>query len=547
MIHKFLHLILRFIIITASNNEKRGMGVNEMRALLTNESIDRACEEIGQYLSERKTESRELLRVKLGAEEALLFYQKAFGADAEFRLDTGGRFGRGKVRLTVPGDSADPFTDSEYSSDEDALMRSAMISMGKMPRWRYRRGANEVLYTAEKKSAPDWARLLIAIAAAVVLGLLVRLSQDSFRFLLQEGIIAPLISTFLGFLNAVAGPMIFLSVVWGIYSIGDAATFSQVGKRLGRIYGLYLFLTMLISVLCSLPFFTLRFGAAHGAGDFSALYRMVLDIIPSNLFTPFSRGNTLQILFVAIIVGIAMLLIGKNTQSVADLSEQLGYIVNGIMGIVGKLVPFFVFGSLFNIIASSEFGALAVGGKFFFGTIAACAVMIVLHVLVTCLRHRITPLDLWRRTFSTFLISITTASSSAAFADNLQTCVEKLGVSRRIANFGVPFGQILYKPAVSALFWYAAVSVAESSGIEMSMTWVVTALVMATVLSAAAPPVPGGMSASFAILFSQLGLPMEELAVILSLSSVLDFVVTASNIFCAQNVLAVSAGNIAEE
>lgn len=512
-----------------------------MRALLTNENIERACEEIESFLAKRGVERKERLRIRLGAEEALLNYQKAFGAEAEFRLDEGSSFGRGQIRLTVPGASFDPYASSELSSEEDALMQSVLIRMGKLPRWHFRRGENVVLFTSEKKRTPEWVRLVISIAAALVLGLLVRLLPDAVRLALQEGIITPLMNTFLGFLNAVAGPMIFLSAVWGIYSIGDASTFSEIGKRLSLLFGLFLGGMTLLSTLLSLPFFTLRFGASHAGSGFSSLYQMVLDIVPSNLFTPFSRGNTLQILFVAIVIGIAMLRIGKDTQSVAELSEQLGFIVNGIMGVISRLVPAFVFGSFFNIVASSEFDAMAAGGKFFFGTLIGCAVLIVLHTAAACVRLRLSPAALWRKTITTFLIAVTTASSAAAFAENMNTCVEKLGVSQRIANFGVPFGQILYKPAVSTLFWYAAVSAAESAGAEMSVTWIVTALVMCIVLSAAAPPVPGGMSASFTILFAQLGLPLENLAVILSLTSILDFIVTATNIFSAQTVIAISA------
>jgi Na+/H+-dicarboxylate symporters len=92
---------------------------------------------------------------------------------------------------------------------------------------------------------------------------------------------------------------------------------------------------------------------------------MVLTIIPDNLFTPFSRGNTLQILFIAIIVGITMLQIGKDTQVVADLVEQLGFVVDGIMGFISRIIPVFVFGSIFNIIVSSDLGAFAAGGKYF--------------------------------------------------------------------------------------------------------------------------------------------------------------------------------------
>jgi Na+/H+-dicarboxylate symporter len=145
---------------------------------------------------------------------------------------------------------------------------------------------------------------------------------------------------------------------------------------------------------------------------------------------------------------------------------------------------------------------------------------------------------------STFIIAITTASSSAAFANNIETCTKQLGVSHRLANFGVPFGQILYKPGVSVLFWFAAVSVAERSGVEVSVAWYVTATVICIILSAAAPPVPGGMTASFTILFVQLALPVSNLAVVLSITSILDFLVTATNLFTGQCVLAITSQSI---
>jgi len=164
--------------------------------------------------------------------------------------------------------------------------------------------------------------------------------------------------------------------------------------------------------------FSLQIGNAQNGSQYSELYQMVLNIIPDNLFTPFSRSNTLQIMFVGIIIGLTMLVIGKNTQVVAELAEQLGYIVDGIMGFISKLVPVFVFGGLFNIIASSDFSSLAAGGKFFAGTLAGCILLILFHTVLTCAKMRITPLDLWKRTFSTFIIAVSTASSSAAFAEN---------------------------------------------------------------------------------------------------------------------------------
>ena len=134
-------------------------------------------------------------------------------------------------------------------------------------------------------------------------------------------------------------------------------------------------------------------------------------------------------------------------------------------------------------------------------------------------------------------------NESASEDENLLADVlSRMG--QRLVNFGVPFGQILYKPGAAVLFWFAAICVAESSCIGTSTVWFVNAAMICIILSVAAPPVPGGMTASFTILFTQLALPVSDLAVILSLTSILDFAVTAANIYSGQCVLALTSRSI---
>ena len=515
-----------------------------MKYKLNEANIDAVSKEVNAFLIKRNTEPRDRTHAKLSIEEVLLDYMDIFGSDAEFTVDYAGGLSKNRIRLTVPGKPVDPFTLNETDSDDEQLLANVLSRMGQRPKWQYARGANRITYTPAKKKTPEWVKLLTAIIAAIVLGLIVRALPANISAVLRQDVVSPLLDTFLGFLNAVAGPMIFLSVVWGIYSIGDISTFSEIGKRLCVRFILFLCILTALIALISLPFFSFHYGNAQNGNAFSELYQMILDIIPDNLFTPFTNSNTLQIMFVGIVVGVMMLTISKNLQVVADLAEQLGFIVDGIMGVISGLVPVFVFGSLFNIIASSDLTSLAAGGKFLAGTLAGCILLMLIHTALACVKMRIAPQDLWKRTISTFLIAITTASSSAAFADNKKTCVEKLGISQRLANFGIPFGQLLYNPGAAALFWFAAVSVAENSRIEVSAVWFFTAVVISIILSAASPPVPGGLTASFTILFSQLALPSSDLAVILSLTSILDFVATASDVFSRQCVLAIISRNI---
>ena len=226
----------------------------------------------------------------------MLNYMSAFGRDAEFTVDYGGGISKNKIRLTVPGNPVDPFSLTENASDEEQGLANILLRIGQRPKWKYARGVNTIIYTLEKRSIPDWGKLLAAIIAAVVLGLAVRMLPENISTVLQKDIIEPLLQTFLGFLNAVAGPMIFLSVVWGIYSIGDASTFSEVGRRICVRYLLYLLIMTVLVALISLPFFSLQIGNAQNGSQYSELYQMVLNIIPNNRFTPFSRSNTLQIM-----------------------------------------------------------------------------------------------------------------------------------------------------------------------------------------------------------------------------------------------------------
>ena len=505
---------------------------------LTDKEIASVCQRAEAFLKDNGIASQEITRLRITIEEALLRYQEQLGSDFQFTVDVGKRLGQAKIRVIVPGTMLNPFEHAHDPDDVDSAMLRAVADMGQLPAWRYERGRNILTFSPLKKSLPEWAKLLAAIAAAGVCGLLIRLAPDATRALLQQDVIAPLMSTFLGFLNAIAGPMIFLSVVWGIYSIGDASTFSVLGKKLIARYGLCLTAMLLAVAALSWPLFHLNMASGPAdSGSFGVLYQMILDIVPTNLFKPFSEGNTLQILFIAVVVGITMILLGEKSELIASLAQQLSFIVNSIMGFVGKLVPFFVFGSLFNIIAGSDLSVLAGSGKFFFGTIAGCGLILLFHTGFSAIHDRISPIDLWKRSLSTFLIGLTTASSSAAFADNLNTCKEKHRIDPKLVNFGVPFGQILYKPATAIMYWFAAMSVAERSGIAVSVPWVVTALVVSIVLSAATPPIPGGAAASFSILFSQLGLPTESLAILLALNVIQDYFRTATNLFSGQCVL----------
>ena len=242
----------------------------------------------------------------------------------------------------------------------------------------------------------------------------------------------------------------------------------------------------------------------------------------------------MQIIFVAVLLGVAMLVMGSKTAAVASFVEQANYLIQLIMGVVSSLIPFFVFGSILNMILSDNFSALVESYKLIPLMILGDVLVLVIYVATLCIKQKVSPTVLIKKLFPTFLIGLTTASSAAAFATNVECCEKDLGIDKKIINFGIPLGQVVFMPGAAILFLAAGLCMAEVYGIAISLSWLITALRIIVVLAVAAPPVPGGALTCYTILFLQLNIPAEAIAIVIALNVVLEFVATAVNLSCLQ-------------
>lgn len=508
---------------------------------LNSVGIDDSIRQAVSFLSERDADKKNILRIRLGLEEALLDYRDAFGEDEKFLLKMTYGWGQTHVSVSVAGRMLDPFVKNGTGELDSSFIRAALAGMGEMPVWKYSRGINTISYTVKKKTMSSWAQLLLALFLAVVCGLILKSIPQNITGLIHQDILTPLLNTFMNFLSAIAGPMIFLAVVWGIYSIGDVSAFSVVGKKLlFRLLFYIVFLTAAAGILMT-PVFLLKYGSAKVGNGFSEIFEMVLNIIPGNIIRPFADGNTLQILFIGIVMGVSMIIIGEKTQTVALFAEQLNYIVQLIMDFISRLVPFFVFGSLLDVILNNQLSDIKVSTKLFAVNALGCLLFLIFYLVIVGIRMRVSPFIFLKKGLQTLIIGLTTASSAAAFSTSLETCHEKYGIEKSFTDFGVPFSQVIYKPSVSILYFSSALFAAEAYGVPVSASWFAAAFLMSTILSVATPPIPGGTLASISVLFTQLGLPQQSMAVILALNIILDFLETPTDIFGGHAMLILTA------
>ncbi len=501
---------------------------------LSNADIAQMCQGVEDYLKQTSLATKEQIRIVLTLEEVLLQYQAQFGEQRGCDLRYGKEWGRPRISLSVAGEGLNPFVqDDEAASTQ--ILRNLMNNMGLEPGWQYANGANVVYWVLPKQKRSTFGKLVLAIVLAILCGFVSYLWSDAVVEMVATWLVTPLFDTCMGVLQAVSGPLIFLSVTCGIYSIGDATTFGRIGK----LTAVRFLLVLPIISFFSCAWLLLVFPLSDNTSSFSMdavfeLYQMVLDIIPNNIVSPFSINNPMQIICLAIIIGFAILVLGKKTTVAATCLEQTSFIVQYIMECVSNLVPAIVFISIFNMFLTRQFAVLYTAYKPVLCMAASCVLMGVLYALWVSIKCKVPFVMFVKKLMPTFIIGITTDSSSAAFSTNVETCEKQLGIDPKIINFGLPLGQVVYMPGAAILFVCMAFFMAECYQVEITAAWLVMAFLVTCFVAIAAPPIPGGALTCYTLIFTQLAIPTEAVAMAIVLNVLMGCMATGTNLYALQ-------------
>ena len=492
----------------------------------SNSNIDLACEEVGVFLASAGVEKREALRIKLTFEEILLEYQAKFGEDTTFKLKCKKRLSAIRVEIEVMGECFNPL---ETENENSLLVNGLLAGIGLAPTHSYKNGKNHIVFTPKKKPMTSTVKMFAAIVLSVITGLLLTLLPDAARIKLSEKLLTPVSDLFFGAIAAVSGPFIFLSVLGSICSMGNTETLGKIGKKTITAILSYMTVSGLCLTLVATMFYKVTWGGVLGP-DFTKVLDLIYNIVPSNIFEPFINGNSLQIIFIAVLFGIAMLMLSSKVSAVFTIVEQLSALVQTVMGVVLEALPFALFVIFSNMIVSGTIMDFVGSYKMILLIVLLVIVYLGGMILWISLRNKLSPKLLIDKILPTFIISLTTASSAASFSTNIRDSHKKLGIDKQLVDFGVPLGQVLFKMSEFAMFIPIVLTLAENNGIDITPAWLVLAYITVWLVSFAVPPVAGGAIMGFTIVFAQLGIPTEAMGIAIALNAITDFPLTAMNV-----------------
>ena len=486
----------------------------ENKFVLKAEEIDRIMEELADILSAEPIDRKDALRLRLILEEALLQYLDFCpeGTLASMRFSRS--FGILRISLKVEGDSMDPFFEADPSVT--SVMGSLLASSDSLNRaWKYRGGANLVTFTLTKKrKMSQIVTILIGVFAGIAAGLLINTLLPDKAGDIASRIILPLANAFVGLLCVMATIMCFAAIVLGIVRLGDISTFSTVGKKMIRSFLLVAFFLTLACTVCMVP--GVNFGHSSNMSiDFFDFFDILISFVPSNILTPILEFNSVHIIIIGIMFGVAMLHMGQKADKLTEVFDEVNIVAILSNSYLNRFIPAYVGLMICGQILTGSLTVLSGFLKLLLMVVIADFVTLMAYTAVVCIRHKVNARVFIKKLLPSFLISLTSANVGAAFTTTIDTLIGPLGL----------FTASMYK-------------------IEVTWSWVLAAFVLSFILSVATPPVVGGTTVCFSILFSQLGLKSEALAVIISINAFFEFLTVAVNNYSLQSQIVLNANSI---
>lgn len=364
------------------------------------------------------------------------------------------------------------------------------------------------------------------------------------------GIIAGLIAPHVGFnaqwfrpfgqlfingIRMVVVPLVFSTLVAGAASVSDISRLGRVAVKTLLFFAICTMLATGLGLLLA-DIFHPGLGVTIPTENLTtkqiappSMVQVLMDIVPINPVEAMSKGSMLQIIFFAIMVGFSLSLTGEKTRIVTDFFSAFAEMMIKMTNIVMLYAPIGVFALIAFTVASQGVAVLLPLLKLIALMYAACLIL-VFAIYFPCLKFSgVKPMH-YLKVFSEPLITaFSTCSSAAALSSNLVSA-ERIGASKTVSSFAIPLGNTINMSGTAIYMGVVTIFAAEIFGVPMSIDKQITVVFMALLAAIGTIGVPGAGMIMITIIFTQIGIPLEAVAIVAGVDRVLDMARTTLNV-----------------
>ncbi|MDP6628584.1 MAG: dicarboxylate/amino acid:cation symporter [Candidatus Marinimicrobia bacterium] len=372
--------------------------------------------------------------------------------------------------------------------------------------------------------------------------------------------IAPFGKIFISLLKLIAVPLVLSSLITGVASLSDLKKLSRIGGKTITIYITTTAIAVtigLVAVNILQPGDTVpeemkvklqetyqsaasgKMEAAEQVKERSVL-QPIVDMVPSNFFSSASNNrNMLQVVFVAIIVGIALIQIPKeNARPVLEFMEGVNDLVIKLVDNIMLMAPIGVFALIADTITSVAGNNLqnvlellgALGFYMLAVIIGLILQMIITYTSVLKIFSKMSLKKFYQGIAPAQLLAFSTSSSGATLPVTMERCEDELGVSEEVSSFVLPLGATVNMDGTALYQAVAAVFIAQTLGMDLTIGAQLTIVLTAVLASIGTAAVPGAGIIMLVIILEAIGVPSAGIALILGVDRILDMMRTVTNV-----------------
>ena len=363
--------------------------------------------------------------------------------------------------------------------------------------------------------------LTVQVLTAIFLGVMLGIFEPATARAMK-----PIGDTFVNLVKMVIGPVIFLTIVLGISSMHDLRKVGRVG---GKAFIYFEIVTTFALAIGLIVVNITRPGAgvnvaALAKGDISAyatqskqmgVVDFLMHIVPSSMVDAFAKGEVLQIVFIAVLFGVALAMLGEQGRTLTEFLDKLSRVFFRIVAIIMKVAPIGAFGAMAYTIGTFGLAALVPLGRLMLDVYLTMAlfIFIVLNVIL-----RAFGFSLWnylKYIREEILIVLGTSSSEAALPRMIAK-MERYGCARSVVGLVIPAGYSFNLDGTSIYLSMAALFIAQAFGVQLTIAHQLELMAVLMLTSKGAAGVTGS---GFIVLASTLSalkiVPVEGIALVL--------------------------------
>ena len=377
---------------------------------------------------------------------------------------------------------------------------------------------------------------------------------------------------FINLLKLIAVPLVFASLIKGVSSLSDISKLSRIG---GKTIGIYLFTTVVAVTLGLLLVNIIQPGtsfsvekrlelkeqyASNAASKIASAkdvkedgpLQFIVDMVPSNFIQATGNNkNMLQVIFFAILFGIAMVMLPtEKTSIVKGFFDGVNDIILQIVDLIMLTAPYGVFALLGGLVV--DFGGSvelfqALGIYSLSVVIGLLLMIMVVYPFILKSFTKLKYFDFFKGIAPAQMLAFSTSSSAATLPVTMERCEDHLGVSEEISSFVLPLGATINMDGTSLYQAVAAVFIAQAFGYDLDLSQQLTIVLTSTLASIGAAAVPGAGMVMLVIVLSSIGIDPEGIALIFAVDRLLDMLRTVVNVTgdaTVATVVAVTEGQL---